>query len=112
MTISKQKPFENSVMSENGIPLKYNLSQNYPNPFNPSTKISFDLIEGGQSTLIVYNLLGKKINTLMNTSLNPGHHNIEWNGLDDNGQSVASGVYFYELRSGDFIAKKKMLLLR
>ena len=101
-----------SVMSENGIPLIYNLSQNYPNPFNPSTKISFDLIEGGQSTLIVYNLLGKKINILMNSSLNPGHHNIEWNGLDDNGQSVASGVYFYELRSGDFIAKKKMLLLR
>ena len=69
--------------------------------------ISFDLIEGGQSTLIIYNLLGKKINTLMNSSLNPGHHNIEWNGLDDNGQPVASGVYFYELRSGDFTAKKK-----
>ena len=100
------------VMAENGIPLKYNLSQNYPNPFNPSTKISFDLIEGGKSTLIVYNLLGKKINTLMNASLNAGHHSIEWNGLDYNGQSVASGVYFYELRSGDFIAKKKMLLLR
>jgi hypothetical protein len=100
------------VMVENGIPLQYNLSQNYPNPFNPSTKISFDLIEGGKSTLIVYNLLGKKINTLMNSSLNPGHHSIEWNGLDYNGQSVASGVYFYELRSGDFVAKKKMLLLR
>jgi len=100
------------VMAENGIPLKYHLSQNYPNPFNPSTKISFDLIEGEKSTLIVYNLLGKKINTLMNASLNPGHHSIEWNGLDYNGQSVASGVYFYELRSGDFIAKKKMLLLR
>tara|TARA_Y100001970_G_scaffold47176_1_gene59572 strand:- start:57 stop:1052 length:996 start_codon:yes stop_codon:yes gene_type:complete len=100
------------VMAENGIPLKYNLSQNYPNPFNPSTKISFDLIEGGKSTLIVYNLLGKKINTLVNTTLNSGHHSIDWNGLDYNGQSVASGVYFYELRSGDFIAKKKMLLLR
>jgi len=100
------------VMVENGIPLQYNLSQNYPNPFNPSTKISFDLIEGGKSTLIVYNLLGKKINTLMNSALNPGHHSIEWNGLDYNGQSVASGVYFYELRSGDFVAKKKMLLLR
>jgi len=100
------------VMVENGIPLQYNLSQNYPNPFNPSTKISFDLIEGGKSTLIVYNLLGKKINTLMNSLLNPGHHSIEWNGLDYNGQSVASGVYFYELRSGDFVAKKKMLLLR
>jgi len=95
------------VMVENGIPLQYNLSQNYPNPFNPSTKISFDLIEGGKSTLIVYNLLGKKINTLMNSSLNPGHHSIEWNGLDYNGQSVASGVYFYELRSGDFVAKKE-----
>ncbi len=100
------------VMVENGIPLQYNLSQNYPNPFNPSTKISFELVEGGKSTLIVYNLLGKKINTLMNSTLNPGHHSIEWNGLDYNGQSVASGVYFYELRSGDFLAKKKMLLLR
>ena len=100
------------VMAENGIPLQYNLSQNYPSPFKPSTKISFDLIDGAKSTLIVYNLLGKKINTLMNSTLNPGHHSIEWNGLDYNGQSVASGVYFYELRSGDYVARKKMLLLR
>ena len=78
----------------------------------PAISIAFDLINDGQSTLIVYNLLGKKINTLINVSLNAGHHSIEWNGFDYNGQSVASGVYFYELRSGGFIAKKKMLLLR
>ena len=100
------------VIAQDGTPVQYNLSQNYPNPFNPSTRISFDLVEPGQTTLIVYNLLGKRINLLINHKMNAGHHSLEWNGLDLSGQPVASGVYFYELRSGGYIAKKKMLLLR
>ena len=100
------------VISQDGIPVQYNLSQNYPNPFNPSTRISFDLIESGHSTMIIYNLLGKRINILINRTMDAGHHRVEWNGLDMSGQPVSSGVYFYELRSEKYIARKKMLLLR
>ena len=100
------------VISQDGIPVQYNLSQNYPNPFNPSTRISFDLIEPGQATLIIYNLLGKRINILINRAMDAGHHRVEWNGLDMSGQPVSSGVYFYELRSEKYTARKKMLLLR
>ena len=100
------------VIAQDGIPVKYNLSQNYPNPFNPSTRISFDLVEPGQATLIIYNLLGKRINILINRAMDAGHHRTEWNGLDMSGQPVSSGVYFYELRSEKYIARKKMLLLR
>jgi len=100
------------VIAQDGIPVQYNLSQNYPNPFNPSTRISFDLIEPGQATLIIYNLLGKRINILINRTMDAGHHRVEWNGLDMSGQPVSSGVYFYELRSEKYIARKKMLLLR
>ena len=100
------------VIAQDGIPVKYNLSQNYPNPFNPSTRISFDLVEPGQATLIIYNLLGKRINILINRAMDAGHHRVEWNGLDMSGQPVSSGVYFYELRSEKYTARKKMLLLR
>jgi hypothetical protein len=100
------------VIAQDGIPVQYNLSQNYPNPFNPSTRISFDLVNPGQTTLIVYNLLGQKITTLINHRMDVGHHSLEWNGLDFSGQPVSSGVYFYELRSEKYIARKKMLLLR
>ena len=100
------------VIAQDGIPVQYNLSQNYPNPFNPSTRISFDLIESGHSTMIIYNLLGKRINILINRTMDAGHHRVEWNGLDMSGQPVSSGVYFYELRSEKYIARKKMLLLR
>jgi hypothetical protein len=100
------------VIAQDGIPVQYNLSQNYPNPFNPSTRISFDLVEPGQATLIIYNLLGKRINILINRAIDAGHHRVEWNGLDMSGQPVSSGVYFYELRSEKYSARKKMLLLR
>ena len=100
------------VIAQDGIPVQYNLSQNYPNPFNPSTRISFDLIESGHSTMIIYNLLGKRINILINRVMDAGHHRVEWNGLDMSGQPVSSGVYFYELRSEKYTARKKMLLLR
>ena len=82
------------VIAQDGIPVQYNLSQNYPNPFNPSTRISFDLIESGHSTMIIYNLLGKRINILINRTMDAGHHRVEWNGLDMSGQPVSSGVYF------------------
>ncbi len=90
----------------------FNLHQNYPNPFNPTTKISFDLYEQGFVKLIVYNILGQQVNVLANSHMNAGLHILDWNGLDANGYSVSSGVYFYQLQADGFTARKKMLLLR
>ena len=95
------------------IPTQFALHQNYPNPFNPSTKISFDIPEGSELvSLNIYNILGKKVSTLLNNVVNPGKHKIEWNAKDNEGNPVASGIYFYELSSSSFTARKKMLLIR
>ena len=95
------------------IPTQFALHQNYPNPFNPSTQISFDVPEGSELVrLNIYNILGKKVSTLLNNVMSPGKHKIEWNAKDNEGNPVASGIYFYELNSSSFTARKKMLLIR
>tara|TARA_Y100001980_G_C14483912_1_gene261968 strand:+ start:77 stop:1015 length:939 start_codon:yes stop_codon:yes gene_type:complete len=101
-------------LNENlAIPTQFALHQNYPNPFNPTTQISFDVPEGSDLVrLNIYNILGKKVSTLLNNVVNPGKHKIEWNAKDSEGNPVASGIYFYELSSPSYTARKKMLLIR
>tara|TARA_B100000989_G_scaffold182078_1_gene136922 strand:- start:1629 stop:2615 length:987 start_codon:yes stop_codon:yes gene_type:complete len=95
------------------IPTQFALHQNYPNPFNPSTQISFDVPEGSEFVrLNIYNVLGKNVSSLINNVVNPGKHKVEWNAKDNEGNPVASGIYFYELSSASFTARKKMLLIR
>ena len=94
------------------IPAEYSLSQNYPNPFNPTTKIDFSLPRSDDVTVTIYNLMGQQIKVLMNSNLEYGYHTVTWNGLDQLGRSVASGVYFSELRTRNFRKTKKMLLLK
>lgn len=86
---------------------KYELSQNYPNPFNPSTLISFSLRKAGQTSLRVYDVLGKEVSVLFNGDLTAGEHSIVFNG-----ENLTSGVYFYQIQSGDFVATKKMMLIK
>jgi len=96
-------------------PVSFNLSQNYPNPFNPVTKINFDVASGfrlgaygnDRVVLKVYDILGKEIQTLINEKLNPGTYEVTFDG-----SNFASGVYFYQLRNGDFIDTKKLVLLK
>ncbi|MEE9553755.1 MAG: S8 family serine peptidase [candidate division Zixibacteria bacterium] len=94
------------------LPGLFSLNQNYPNPFNPSTSISFLLAEKGEVHLAVYDLLGREVNTLVSTTLEPGNHQMEWDGSDNKGDDVASGVYLYKLRIGDNQQVKMMTLLR
>ena len=94
------------------IPAEYSLSQNYPNPFNPTTKIDFSLPRSDDVTVTIYNLMGQQIKVLMNSNLEYGYHTVIWNGLDQLGRPVASGVYFSELRTRNFRKTKKMLLLK
>lgn len=95
-----------------GIPTSHELFQNYPNPFNPGTTIQYRLAKPGPVTLVLYNLLGQKVRTLVNKFQGVGSYQIVWDGRNDKGHQVPSGVYFCRLRVRDFVATKKMLLLR
>ena len=90
----------------------YSLSQNYPNPFNPVTKINFDIPRwrgagGWTTTLLVYDVMGREVQTLVNESLKPGTYETSFDGLQ-----LTSGVYFYKITAGDFSETKKMLILK
>ncbi|GBD92030.1 hypothetical protein BMS3Abin04_02763 [bacterium BMS3Abin04] len=90
----------------------YKLMNNYPNPFNPSTAIEFAIPKTSNVELSVYNALGQKVATLVNGEVTQGVHRTVWNGLTDTGESVASGIYFYRLKSGEFSMSKKMILIK
>ena len=92
---------------EGGIPAHYALEQNYPNPFNPSTNLSFDMSAAGFVSLVVYDVLGREVATLVNEARQAGTHSVSWNAA---GQS--SGVYFCKMQAGSFVATKQMLLVK
>ncbi len=94
------------------LPREFELQQNYPNPFNPSTTISFSLPVAGETTLTIYNVLGQPVRTFSNAKMEAGIHQIVWNALDEKGRRQSSGLYYYTLKSGDFTATKRMLLLK
>ena len=94
------------------LPARFMLYQNYPNPFNTTTIIRFDLPQATQVEMVIYNILGQRIISLISRQLPPGHHAITWNGRNKNGRAVASGVYFTRIVAGEKIAVKKMLLLK
>ncbi len=94
------------------VPTQYSLHQNYPNPFNPVTDIMFDIPNAGPVELVIYNLMGQKVRTLVKGDISIGYHSIRWNGLGDNGTPVATGMYFYQITAGNFHATKKMVLLK
>lgn len=101
-------------------PSEFNLSQNYPNPFNQSTKIDFLLEHPGFTRLMVYNLLGRKVRTLVEENLSSGYKSVLWDGKNDSGDNVSSGIYFYRIKvvsplsdgNGNFTETRKLLLLK
>lgn len=94
------------------LPNDFALHQNYPNPFNPETNISFDLAAARSVRLVVYNVLGRKVKTLIDDFLSAGNHQVVWDGRDDNGQASASGIYFYRLDTGRELLTRKMMLIK
>ena len=104
-----------SVKEEGGImPEEFVLSQNYPNPFNPQTEINYSLPVRGKVKLTVYNLLGQRVVTIVDKIQQAGNYRASWNGHDEFGKSVSSGIYLYNLNvsNGKFSETKKMLLLK
>ncbi len=89
----------------------FKLAQNYPNPFNPVTIIFFESPKAVQIILAIYNLRGQLIRTLVSEAL-PGRQQVIWDGRDNNGRDVASGIYIYKLNAGKLTATKKMILLQ
>tara|TARA_R110002073_G_scaffold183249_1_gene341429 strand:+ start:230 stop:958 length:729 start_codon:yes stop_codon:yes gene_type:complete len=88
-------------------PNAYKLSQNYPNPFNPSTNINFTIPASSDVELTIYNLLGQKVSTLLNTKMNAGTHTISFDA-----SNLASGIYLYRLKAGDKVMNKRMTLIK
>jgi hypothetical protein len=94
------------------IPQAYQLHANMPNPFNPSTQIRFDLPAAGLVELTVYDMLGQKVRALVTAPYGVGSHQVEWNGRNDAGLQVGSGMYFYRIEAGAFVKTQRMLLLK
>jgi hypothetical protein len=99
--------YSNVIEAEINIPNKFSLSQNYPNPFNPSTVICYQLAAGSQVTLMVYDVLGNEVATLVNEEKQPGVYEVEFDA-----SQLSSGIYFYKLKAGNFTETKKMILLK
>lgn len=94
------------------LPSNYNLKQNYPNPFNPTTTISFSLPEATQVSLEIFNVLGQKIKTILDAAYPAGYHQVNWDGVDDTGSKVASGIYLYRLKTEQFSHARRMVLMK
>ena len=94
------------------LPTSSSLSQNYPNPFNAQTMISFAVGAKGRVELSVFNVIGQKVSTLIDADYVPGNYQVIWNGRDMNGNTVSSGVYYYNLKIGDQSQTMKMTLLK
>lgn len=103
---------DGSVAMKN-MPTSFALDQNYPNPFNPSTNINYQVPENGRNVRIdIFNITGQLVRTLVNKTHNAGEYNVVWDGTNDVGQQVSSGVYFFRMASTGFVNTKKMVLMK
>jgi hypothetical protein len=100
------------------LPKEFGLRQNYPNPFNPATVIEYALPKVSEVKIQIYNILGQKVRDLVDERQEPGYKTIPWDGTDDSGKEVSSGIYFYRMvartnqESEEFVQRRKMILLK
>jgi hypothetical protein len=117
VVMSVNPTLEGGVISLKGnpalaIPKTFALAQNYPNPFNPSTEMAYDLPKPGNVRFEIFNILGQNVKTLVDEYQDAGTYRVTWDGDDNYGSSVASGVYFYRVSAGEFKDIKKMVLMK
>ncbi len=112
ITSSDGQTWTKDITVSVGAPKDYKLYNNFPNPFNPSTKIAFELPKWSHVSLIIYDVLGRKVAEIADRDYPAGYSEITWNGLNGNGEQVSSGVYFYRISAGTWSAVKKMLSLK
>ena len=94
------------------MPLNYSLSQNHPNPFNPITSLRYDLPEDGMVNITIYDMMGRIVKTLVNSSQTAGYKSVQWNATNDRNEPVSAGLYLYTIEAGEFRQTKKMVLLK
>lgn len=100
------------MKSGKDTPTAISITANYPNPFNPSTTINFTLDRSGYISLVIYNIMGQSVRELIAGQMNAGIHNVKWNGRDDSGNAVSSGVYISRLNMGKQVAAKRLMLMK
>ena len=101
-----------SGLTVKNVPNEYALNQNYPNPFNPTTTIEYQLPEDTRVNVSIYNMVGKKVKTLVSESKEAGYHEIQWDATNEFGSKVSAGVYFYRITTGEFSKTHKMVLIK
>ena len=94
------------------VPATFTLHQNFPNPFNPVTTLRYDLPSDALVTLSIYDMLGREVTQLVNTTQEAGFKSIQWDATDSMGRPVSAGVYLYQIQAGEFVQTKKMVLLK
>jgi hypothetical protein len=94
------------------LPTVYSLSNNYPNPFNPTTTIEYSIPKAGNVELVIFNIAGQKVRTLVNEKQDASFYKVVWDGRDDSGEFVSSGMYLYTINSGNFSKIEKMTLMK
>lgn len=101
------------AIDESGLtPFEFALHQNYPNPFNPETNIQFDVAENSDVNVSIFNIMGQKVATLVNGNMDAGIYHIKWNGISDKGIALPSGMYFYKMKSLEYLSVKKLVLVK
>ena len=111
-TVTIDGGYAMSVYLESLLPDKFAFHQNFPNPFNPVTTLRYDLPENSFVNVTIYDMLGREIRSLVNTTQDAGFKSVIWNATNDFGKPVSAGVYLYQIQAGDFIQTKKMVLLK
>ena len=101
-----------NINHDKTIPDQYILSPNYPNPFNPLTTLRYDLPEDAMVNITIYDMLGREVKTLVNTTQDAGFRSVIWNATNDYGKPVSAGVYLYQIKAGEFVQIRKMVLLK
>ena len=101
-----------SLQSNNTTPIEFALQQNYPNPFNPVTKLRYTIPKKSHVEIIIYDMLGRQVKTLINQTQDAGYRSVTWDATNDYGKPVSGGIYLYQVNVGSNISTKKMVLLK
>ncbi|OQX95324.1 hypothetical protein B6I21_06005 [candidate division KSB1 bacterium 4572_119] len=112
ISISGRSKFHQVISVNIPVPEKYSLSQNFPNPFNAMTSFKYEIPVSVNVTIEVFNILGKKVKTLVNQKKDAGFYTVDWDGIDSNGEHVGSGIYFYQMHAAHFHGTHKMIVVR
>ena len=112
MDTSECEGLQLELSSEISSPETFRLHQNYPNPFNPITNLNYELADDAYVSITIYDMLGRKIRTILNEHQDPGYKSLIWNATNNYGKPVSAGIYLYQIKAGEYISTKKMVLLK